>query len=125
MNHSQSTNHWARKFSIAFRGVAVGIRGQSSFKVHIPMAIIVLAAGLILKLDAMELAVVLMCIGSVITAELFNSGLEAMAKAITSQTDDNVRDALDIASGAVLVISICSAAVGGMVIGGAFLAFFE
>ena len=36
---------WIRKFGNAFRGVRTGIRGQNSFVVHLPMGVLVVAAG--------------------------------------------------------------------------------
>ena len=56
-----------------------------------------------------------MCIAMVIGAELFNSALERLARAVTRSEDEDVAVALDIASGAVLVVSLGAAAVGGLV----------
>ena len=51
------------------------------------------------------------------TAELFNSALEQLAKAITKEEDPHVRNGLDIASGAVLVAAIGAAVIGLLVLG--------
>jgi diacylglycerol kinase len=68
-------------------------------------------------MDAAQWGVLLLCIGGVLAAELFNSALEAMAQAITRQEDPHIRDALDIASGAVLTAALTSIAVGIAVFG--------
>jgi hypothetical protein len=43
--------------------------------------------------------------------------LESLARAVTQQTDPNIRDALDIASGAVLAAGFGSAGVGLVLFG--------
>jgi len=48
----------------------------------------------------------------VLAAEMFNSALEAMARAIDSGWNANLRDALDIGSAAVLVCAGGAATVG-------------
>ena len=110
-----SLAHWSRKFRHAFRGLKVGISGQSSFLVHLIAAPTVVAMGVLLNVSPLEWCVLLLCIGAVISAELFNSALELSAKAITSDFDDHIRDALDVASAAVLVVSIISIVVGATI----------
>lgn len=53
-----------------------------------------------------------LCVGSVLAAELFNSALERLAKAITVEDNEHLRIALNIASGAVLTASLFAASVG-------------
>ncbi len=88
------------------------MRGQSSFSVHIFVAAVVVAAGVVLGVDLSEWCVLVLCIAIVLCAEMFNSALESLAKAVTDQWDPNVGRALDIGSGAVLI-----AAIGAMVVG--------
>jgi diacylglycerol kinase len=108
---------WRRKFGYAFRGIAVGVRGERSFIVHFTAAIaVVLAAGL-LGCTLVEWCVLSLAIGGVLTAELFNRAIERLANAITYEENAHVRDALDIAAGAVLVASATSAVIGLAVFG--------
>ncbi len=107
---------WVAKFKTAFGGIAKGIRGESSFYVHIPVAISVLTLALILHLDWVRLALLLICIGLVFVAELGNSAIERLSRAVTIEYNSAVGDALDIASGAVLVASIFAAVVGALVL---------
>ncbi|NQU23523.1 MAG: diacylglycerol kinase family protein, partial [Candidatus Nealsonbacteria bacterium] len=51
----------------------------------------------------------------VFCAEMFNSALESLAKAITDQFDPHVRTALNVGSAAVLVASIGAAIVGAII----------
>jgi diacylglycerol kinase len=110
-----SCGGWISKFRCAFRGVAVGIRGQRSFYVHFPMAAAVIACAVIFRAELWQWCVLLLCITIVLTAEMFNSALEHFGRLITDKYDERMRDALDIGSAAVLVASIGAAIVGAIV----------
>ncbi len=103
---------WKQKFADAFRGLREGVRGGSSFVAHFVVAAAVLAAAAALRMDPAEWCLLLLCIAGVLAAEMFNSALESMARAITAEENPNIRDALDIASGAVLTAAFGSIAVG-------------
>ena len=106
---------WPKKFADAFRGLALGVRGQSSFRVHFAFAAAVIVAAAVMQMSLVEWCVLLLCIALVLTAETFNSALESMARAITQEHSPHLADALDIGSAAVLVASIGAVAVGSIV----------
>ena len=106
---------WIHKFSDAFRGVKAGVRGQSSFFVHFFIAAVVVAAGAVLRVSLIEWCLLLLCIAGVLTAEMFNSALESMAKAITGESDPHLGNSLDIGSAAVLLASLGAAVVGTLI----------
>lgn len=107
---------WARKFRDAFRGVKEGVRGQSSFFVHFFMAAAVILTAIVLGVRSFwEWSLVSLCIALVMAAEMFNSALESLARAITDQNDPHVERALNIGSAAVLVAAIGAAVVGSLV----------
>ena len=103
---------WADKFRDAFRGVLRGIAGESSFKVHLAFAAAVIAAGVWFRITAGEWSLIVLCITLVFVAELLNSALELLAKAIDSRANSFIGLALDISSGAVLVAAIGTSVVG-------------
>ena len=51
-----------------------------------------------------------------LTAEVINTSIERLGRAITREYDPNVRDALDVASAAVLVMSVGAAAVAALIV---------
>ena len=108
---------WAHKFRDAFRGVKEGVRGQSSFFVHFLVAVGVAAAGIALRVSTTEWCLLLLCVAGVLTAEMFNSALESMAKAITGESDPHLGNSLDIGSAAVLVASVGASIVGAIIFG--------
>jgi diacylglycerol kinase len=110
-----SERSWARKFRDAFRGLKEGVRGQSSFFVHFFITVAVVAAGAILRVSLVEWCLLLLCITGVMTAEMFNSALESMAKAITGQIHPHLGNSLDIGSATVLTASMGAAVVGTLI----------
>ena len=119
MNEAEDDRHsdrsWPEKFRCALRGVYLGMRGQSSFYVHLFMTLAVVAAGEVLQVGKPEWYILILCITSVLTAEMFNGALESMARAITRQENPHVGGALDIGSAAVLVASVGAALVGSLI----------
>ncbi len=54
------------------------------------------------------------CIGAVIATESINSSIERLANRVSMEHHDLIRDAKDLAAGAVLVVSVASAVIGMM-----------
>jgi len=112
---------WPEKFRDALRGLKYGIRGHSSFFVHFFVAALVVVAAIALGCDASDWCVLLLCIGLVLTAELFNSAIETLHRGLDAETRERNWKALDIAAGAVLVASITAALVGTFTFGNRIL----
>ena len=108
---------WLAKFSHAFRGLAQGTRGQSSFLVHFPAALIVLTLGWWLGVDLQGTCLLLLCIAMVISAELMNTSIEMLVRRLHPERHDEVGKALDVAAAAVLVAALGASAVGLVVLG--------
>lgn len=107
---------WARKFRVATRGMMRAFASQRSFWVHLPVAAAVLIGAALHGVSRTELAVLIICITIVLAAEMFNTALEYLARVVTEDENEDVRHALDIASGAVLVTAIGAAIVGSMIL---------
>jgi diacylglycerol kinase len=106
---------WRDKFRDAFRGLWLAIRLERSFAVHLPMAAAVLIAGFILRVSLVEGCILAVCVALVVAAEMFNTALERLARAIDHGYKSDLAAALDIASGAVLITAIGAALVGGTI----------
>ena len=107
---------WAKKFRDAFRGLNEGVRRQSSFFVHFFATAVVIVAAAALEANHYEWCLLFLCVTGVLAAEMFNSALEAMARAVTDQEDPMLGRALDIGSAAVLIAAIGAAIVGAVII---------
>jgi diacylglycerol kinase len=111
----KSRRSWRGKFGDAFRGLKLGIRGHSSFFVHFFFAALVIAAATVLRCGTLEWCILVGCIGMVLAAELFNSALELLCRALTDELRSRIRPALDVAAAAVLVASMTAAVIGSIV----------
>ncbi len=107
---------WTCKFADAYRGLRRAVRSQSSFAVHLPVAVAVVVVAAGLGVSAVEWCLLLGAIGAVFMAEVFNTAIESLARAHDVGRHPRIRDALDMASGAVLVAAITAAAVGIIVL---------
>ncbi|MEX2186628.1 MAG: diacylglycerol kinase [Pirellulales bacterium] len=117
MHDFPDTRSWRAKFADALRGVKLGVRGQSSFFAHFFIAAAVVAAGVSMNCSLVEWCLLALCITAVLVAEMFNSAIEALAKAVTREFDQQIGAALDIGSAAVLLTSIGASVVGGIIFG--------
>ena len=109
---STSPRSWSQKFADAFRGLSRAVRSQSSFSVHIGMAMAVVAAGAVVQVSPVEWCLLVFAIGLVLMAEIFNTAIESLARGPGSRRHPRLRDALDMASGGVLVAAFTAAVIG-------------
>ena len=113
---------WSLKFQDSFRGLALGLfpsdqpLGLNSFCFHFVAASAVLVWAFFVELNVMLTAILVICIGVVFVAELFNTSIERLARAITKESNPFIREALDIASGAVLAASLLAVVVGALIL---------
>ena len=84
-------------------------------------ALLVLFLGIWLKISTVEICIVLLCIGSVLAAEAFNSAMERMADFQQPDIDPEIKRIKDMAAGAVLITAIISVVVGLLIFGPAVM----
>lgn len=106
------TDHWKRKFANAFRGIGLGMAGQSSFLVHLLFTVGVVVLAALLQCELWQCCVLGLCIAMVLSLELINSSIEMLARGLCPEHNEDVGKSLDIASGAVLLASLVAACVG-------------
>jgi diacylglycerol kinase (ATP) len=107
----------ARSFTYAFRGIYLVVRFENNTRVHLLATVIVLILSVLCKLSALEWALILMQVGLVWAAEIFNTALEKLVDLVSPGFNPKAGAIKDIAAGAVLVISIMALAVGVLVFG--------
>ncbi len=108
---------WKKKFSDAAHGIGASFRSEASFRVHLPCAAVVLSAAALLRLKPGDWSLILLCVVLVISAEIFNTALESLAKVLDSEFNPHLKSALDAGSGAVLCTAIGAVLVGMVVFG--------
>ena len=112
----------------AFKNAGEGIKAtatERNMRIHIVMAIIALAAGLLLRVDWIGIAVIEACIALVMGLECVNTAIEAVVDLASPEYHDLAKTAKDAAAGAVLIAAIGSVLVGLMLYIPAILALIE
>ncbi len=90
----------------AERGLVRGIRGDSAFFVHFFGIVIVIAAALVLGIGWMQWVAIAGCLTLVLTAEMFNQALKALAQSGLDRSGGQ-----ELAPGAQRALAIGTAAV--------------
>jgi undecaprenyl-diphosphatase len=105
---------WGTQFRCAARGVGLAVR-QRNLRIMLGAACAVIAAAAICDVSDVRWAVLLLCIASVLGAEIFNSAIEKLADRVEPGYDNEIRDTKDMAAAGVLTISCITAVIGVIV----------
>jgi diacylglycerol kinase (ATP) len=108
-------NKFIKGFTFAISGIAYAFRSQVNMRFHIFSALVVVALSFALRINVAEWCIILMCIGSVISAELINTSLEVTIDITSPSYNEKAGNAKDLAAGAVLVVCTVSAIIGIMI----------
>src|SRR5437868_10767855 len=97
-----------RSFRDAIAGVLRMIQCQHNAWIHAAATLVVLAAAFVLRISAADWRWIILAISIVWTAEALNTAFEFLADAASPDFHPLVRDAKDVAAGAVLITAIAS-----------------
>ena len=118
--HQLSQSEWAKfiaGFGHAFRGLWYALRTQRNARVHVSVAILAILLGIVLRISAVEFAMVFVAITGVFLAEMFNTVFELCVDLASPDYHPLAKIAKDVAAGAVLLSAILSVVIGLFVFG--------
>lgn len=101
-----------KSFQYAFKGLFYCLQRERNMKIHACMAILVTAAGTILRISVQEWLVCLVLFGLIFSLEMVNTAIEAVVDLVTQDYAPLAGLAKDVAAGAVLIASIFAAIAG-------------
>lgn len=101
-----------RSFKYAFKGLALLFREEHNSWIYLAFIAVLIPAGIIFHLTAAEWMLITLCIGIVISAEIFNTIIERISDKIAPEYDPAIGKIKDLGAAAVLVLAIASAVVG-------------
>jgi diacylglycerol kinase len=104
-------------FGFAFSGLWHAIRSQVNMKVHLALAVIAIALGIVLHISAVEFALIFVAIAGVLIAEMFNTVIELCVDLASPSYHPMARIAKDVAAGAVLLSAIMAVIIALFVFG--------
>jgi len=97
-----------RSFRHALIGILRMVRCQHNAWIHVAGTVVVVGAGFFAGLTGAEWCWIILAISIVWTAEALNTAFEFLADAASPNFHPLVRDAKDVAAGAVLITAIAS-----------------
>ncbi len=104
-------------FRYAWSGVSYAFNTQRNFRIHVVMGMVAIALSLYLHLPSVEIAIMGLTIGSVLTMELINTALESVVDLTVQQTyHELAKIAKDCAAGAVMVSALVSVLVAAVLL---------
>lgn len=99
-------------FVYAFAGLKLVLRNEHNLWLHLSLCTVVVFLGLFLDVSLIDWCVLIICIGAVISAEIFNTAIEHIANFIQPEHDDRIRDIKDLGAAAVIFVAFTSLTVG-------------
>ena len=102
----------AASFRHAGRGLLVLCRSEHNAWLHLAAAGSVAVAGLVLQVSAADWRWLVVAIALVLAAEALNTAIERVCDRLTRDHCPLIRDAKDIAAGAVLLLALAAALIG-------------
>ena len=99
-------------FKYAFEGIGEAWKTEQNLKIHFVIMALVIIAGFMFKISAMEWIVCLLLFAIVISLELINTAIETTVDIAMPEINEKAKYAKDIAAGAVLFSAIISVIIG-------------
>lgn len=113
-----------KSFGFALQGFRYTLATERNIRVMLGGAAFAVVMGFVLQLDLVSWAIVLLCIGCVLAAELMNTAIETVVDLVSPEYHPLAGHAKDIAAAAVYVLSFLVAVVGVCVFANAIISKF-
>ncbi|GAB3915799.1 diacylglycerol kinase family protein [Larkinella terrae] len=106
-----------RSFRFAVEGIGTLFRFENNAKIHLLAAIAVVIAGIWLRLNRTEWALILTQVGLVLAAEAFNTAIEKLADVVSPERHPQIKAVKDLSAAGVLLVVIIAVIVGILIFG--------
>jgi diacylglycerol kinase (ATP) len=104
------------RLGFALAGLAIVWRRENSFRTQCGLAAIAAIVTAVLRPDWIWMALITVTIAIVLLLEMVNAALEYLIDRVHPEIHDEIKYAKDAAAGAVLLASMASLAVGGLMV---------
>ena len=108
---------FVQSFAYALQGVKIAWMRGVNFRIQICIAVLVLAAAVRMQASFIEESALVLAVGAVLGAEIFNTALEELCDKFSPTHDPHIARIKDLSAAAVLVISVAALVVGILVFG--------
>lgn len=105
--------HFFKSVAYAVSGIRSAFKSERNFRIHLALMIIVIILGIYLEVSPEAWGLIILSIGFVLTAELFNTAVERLGdEAANGKQRQRIKIAKDLAAGAVLISALTALAIG-------------
>ena len=102
-------------FKYATEGIITSFKTEKNMKIHILIMLLVVLAGVLLKISKLEWIICIILFSIVIAGELFNTAIETVVDMVMPDKNEKAKIAKDVSAGAVLVLAIGATIIGLMI----------
>jgi diacylglycerol kinase (ATP) len=104
-----------KSFEHAFEGLEHAYRNDQNLRIHFFIAILVIIASIIFKVNPFEMGILGVMILLVMVSEMLNTAIERMVDLITKEHREDAKIAKDVAAGMVFLTATGSLIVGFLI----------
>jgi diacylglycerol kinase len=108
-------NDRLKSFRFAFSGIGVLLKQEHNARIHLFILLLVVMAGIILKIPLSGWMAIVIAAGLVFMSECFNSAIEKLSDVVSPEKNDKIKIAKDVAAAGVLISAIISVIIGVIV----------
>lgn len=102
-------------FKVAFEGILRFLTRERNGKIQLIAAVLAVIAGFIFRISVTEWMFIVSTIAIVLAAEMLNTAIEKTCDLISPGENGHVKFIKDVSAGGVLILSIASAIIGGII----------
>jgi diacylglycerol kinase len=95
-------------FKYAVKGILAAFKSERNLKIQLAVAVTTIFFGFVLHISEVEWIAIVICIGLVFMAEMFNTSFEKVLNFIHKEDNDEIGVIKDISAGAVLLTATSS-----------------
>lgn len=104
--------NFIQSLGYAMSGIKQCFAKEPHFKVHAIFSVAAVVAGFIFRVSSTEWLTLLICIGSVLAAELFNTAIEQLCNVVSPGKHPVIKIVKDLSAAAVLLLVLAAIASG-------------
>jgi diacylglycerol kinase len=101
-----------KSFVYAYNGLKHFWKKEHNFQIHLLAALLSIGLGYYLKIAITEWVILVLLIGMVMAAEIFNSAIEHLSDLVMPEQNPQIGKVKDIAAAAVLILAIAALIIG-------------
>jgi diacylglycerol kinase len=99
-------------FKNAFDGLKVLLKAEHSAWIQVGLALVATALGFYFEISSSEWIIIVLCIGMVISAEIFNTAIEYIADFIQPNLDERIKHIKDLGAAGVFMTALATLIAG-------------